>query len=156
MLAAHLFKGRFKDKGENKMNTGRSLIKFLLVLAMTVAVFGSVHAASYDIKEMTPQVKSALDARRARFEKLAALKAEGKIGENNHGYVEVFEAGSSAEEIAKAENIDRATIYNAIVSQNGLPADQSSIVEKVFAQVQRDKAAAGDSIQNESGQWIKK
>lgn len=156
MSAAGPLKDRFKDKGGNKMNKEKSLIKFLLVLVMTVTAFGSVYAASYDIKEMTPQVKSALDARRARFETLTALKAEGKIGENNTGYVEVLVPGSGVEEVVKPENIDRETIYKAIVSQNGLPADQSSVVEKVFAQVQRDKAAAGDSIQDESGQWVKK
>ncbi len=138
------------------MRTQRSLLNVLFVLFMTVALCGSAWAVSYDIKEMTPEVKTALDARRARFDQLASLKAEGKIGENNRGYVEVLSAGAGVNEVVQAENNDRATIYNTIIEQNGLTADTRSTVEKVFAQVQRDKAASGDPIQDESGQWTKK
>lgn len=138
------------------MRAQRSLFNVLFVLLMIFAVCGNALAVSYDIKEMTPEVKSALDARRSRFDQLASLKAEGKVGENNRGYVEVLSGGGGADELVKAENADRSTIYNAIMSQNGLSADARSTIEKVFAQVQRDKAAAGDSIQDESGQWNKK
>lgn len=123
----------------------------LLVTAQTVAV-----AASYDIKEMTPEVKSALDARRARYDELASLKAQGAVGENNQGYVEVLKNIGPAQSVVSSENQDRKLIYSTIVKQNGLPGNALPTVEKVFAQVQRDKAASGDSIQNESGQWTKK
>ncbi len=133
------------------------LFNFVFVLMMALSVCPSLLAASYDIKEMTPEVKSALDSRRGRFEQLSALKAAGKVGENNKGYVEVLSGGGvGAEGLVSAENSDRKTIYKTIVAQNGLPGDALSTVEKVFAQVQRDKAAPGDSIQNESGAWVKK
>lgn len=138
------------------MKVQRSLFNLLFAFLLTVAVSGSALAGSYDIKEMTPEIKAALDARRARFDQLTSLKAEGKIGENNRGYVHVLVPGSGADELVGPENNDRAMIYNAIISQNGLSKDDISTVEKVFAQVQRDKAVSGDSIQDESGQWIKK
>jgi uncharacterized protein YdbL (DUF1318 family) len=123
----------------------------LLTASMTAAL-----AATYDIKELTPQVKAALDARRSRFEQLSGLKSQGKIGENNSGYVQVLSGGDDVGDIVNAENKDRKFIYSAIVEQNGLPSGALTTVEKVFAQVQRDKASAGDSIQDESGSWIKK
>jgi uncharacterized protein YdbL (DUF1318 family) len=142
---------------ENNMRLSRAVLNFVFVSVMALTVCSNALAASYDIKEMTPEVKSALDARRGRFDQLAALKAEGKVGENNQGYVEVLSGGGvGAESLVSAENSDRKMIYKTIVAQNGLPGDALSTVEKVFAQVQRDKAASGDSIQNESGAWVKK
>ncbi|MBL8012839.1 MAG: YdbL family protein [Candidatus Omnitrophica bacterium] len=135
-------------------------ISFIFGLVATVLLTGAVHlssfAASYDIKEMTPEVKAALDARRGRFDQLASLKAQGAVGENNRGYVEVLKDMGPAQSVVASENQDRKLIYNTIVKQNDLPANSLTTIEKVFAQVQRDKAASGDSVQNESGAWTKK
>ncbi len=109
----------------------------------------------YSIKEMTPQVQGALENRRDRFDKLKELKASGAIGENNQGYVQVLAKGEGADEIVSAENADRKLIYEAIAKQNELQGALDTI-EKVFAQVQRDKATAGDKIQTEAGDWITK
>ena len=133
-----------------------TILSGILVLLLTAFVQTNLWAAKYDIKEMTPEVKSALDARRARYDQLTALKAEGKVGENNRGYVEALGSGGGAADVVAAENKDRKAIYNTIVTQNGLTADSLETIEKVFAQVQRDKAASGDSIQDESGNWKKK
>ena len=108
---------------------------------------------SYDIKELTPEVKSALDSRRERFDSLKQLKAQGTIGENNRGYVDALTADKNAKELAAAENKDRKFIYQTIAEQNGLPADAVSTIENVFAQVQRNKAVAGDKIQGSDGSW---
>ena len=111
---------------------------------------------TYDIKEMTPQVKAALDSRKDRFNELKSLKASGAVGENNRGYVEALSGDASVEALVAAENKDRKMIYQTIVEQNGLPPSALATVEAVFAQVQRDKAAAGDKIQDENGRWITK
>ena len=116
----------------------------------------TANAATYDIKEMTPEVKSALDNRKNRFDQLRALKQKGAIGENNHGYVEVIGGDSEAQSVADAENKDRRVIYKTIAEQNNLPGDALSTIETVFAQVQRDKANSGDKIQDASGSWITK
>ncbi len=129
----------------------KTLLAILFALALSVP---SVLAASYDIKEMTPEVKSALDGRRNRFDELKSLKAQGAIGENNQGYVEALK--TEGQSVVDAENRDRRFIYTTIVSQNGLPADALGTVEAVFAQVQRDKAASGDKIQDVSGSWTTK
>lgn len=109
----------------------------------------------YDLKEITPSVKSALDNRKARFSELQELKAQGVVGENNQGYVEVLKKGVNAESLVNAENKDRKLIYRAIEEQNNLQ-NALGTIEKVFGQVQRDKAKAGEKVQDEGGRWVTK
>lgn len=112
-------------------------------------------AGQYDIKEMTPEVQAALDHRRNRFEKLRELKARGIVGENNQGYVEVLADEPDAQSIIEAENRDRQVVYTTVEKQNNL-TNAMATIEKVFAQVQREKAQPGDKIQDENGQWLTK
>jgi len=120
----------------------------MLCLLATVAF-----AQAYDIKEMTPAVKAALESRKSRFSELRALKSQGVVGENNRGYVQALSDGAEVKALVNAENKDRKFVYEAIVEQNGLDASALTTVEKVFARVQRDKAAAGDKVQDENGGW---
>lgn len=111
--------------------------------------------AQYNIKEMTPQVQAALDARKSRFDQLRDLKNKGLVGENNHGYVEALSDDPSSKALVDAENKDRRFIYKTIEDQNNL-TEAMDIIEEVFAQVQRDKANPGDKIQEDNGQWVNK
>ena len=130
---------------------------FILLCFMSFALLTNQSWAEnkYSIKEMTPAVQAALDGRKDRFEQLSELKKKGLIGENNQGYVEVLVKGQGAEEPAAAENKDRQVIYQTIADQNGLK-DELSTIEKVFAEVQRDKAQSGEKIQNADGSWTTK
>ena len=129
-----------------------SLISLLLFCVTPNAL-----AAKYDIKEMTPAIQQALSSRQNRYNEIQALKAQGALGENKSGYLEVLAAAGNADGLASAENSDRRVIYQAIVEQNQLGgADGLEKVEEVFADVQRDKARSGDSIQLPSGEWTKK
>lgn len=138
----------------------KKFISTLLGLSFLAVVFGFypnivLAEGAYDIKEMTPEVKSALEGRRGRFEQLRELKAKSVVGENNRGYVEALGSDADAKAVVDAENSDRRLIYKTIEQQNNL-SDALSTIEKVFAQVQRDKASAGDKIQDESGNWVTK
>ncbi len=104
---------------------------------------------------LQPVLQQALESRRSRFEQLHDLKAKGIVGENNHGYVELFESNSAAKSLLESENRDRKMIYQTIAEQNGLEG-QLNLIEEVFAQVQRDKADSGDKIQDADGRWIQK
>jgi len=126
----------------------------VIVLFSAIALTQAAWAGSYDIKEMTSEIQQALSGRQARYGQLKQLKASGAIGESNEGYVEAL-SGSGAS-IASAENADRRVIYSAIVQQNNLGANGLAQVQKVFAEVQRDKAAPGESIQLPGGNWTKK
>ena len=128
---------------------------FLLIFLFLFA--GTLTAAQYDIKQMTPEIQQALQGRQSRYDSLQHMKSQGIIGENNSGYVEVLKnAVPDAPSVVSAENQDRRVIYQAIVQQNNLPAAGLEQVEAVFADVQREKARSGDSIQTASGSWVQK
>ena len=131
----------------------RLFISTLLFMAMCGASFAQ---GTYDIKQMTPQVKSALESRKTRFGELKALKAQGFVGENNRGYVETLGGGAYVMGLVADENKDRKFVYRTIVEQNGLSEDALTTVESVFAGVQRDKANAGDKVQDAGGNWMTK
>jgi len=127
------------------------------VLSGALLLYGSCVFAGgqYDLKEMTPEVQAALDNRRDRFEQLRELKAKGIVGENNRGYVEALEGDPQAESVVQAENRDRRIVYTTVEKQNNL-TDALSTIEKVFAQVQREKSQPGEKIQSEDGTWVTK
>ena len=127
-----------------------------LIGLMSLVRLDTVYAQKqYSIKEMTPEVQSALDNRRDRYEKLSELKVKGIVGENNQGYVTVLRKDEGAEAIVNAENNDRKIIYTTIAKQNGL-TDALGTIERVFAQEQRERAKPGEKIQNEDGRWVVK
>lgn len=135
-------------------------MKRWLLMAFAAAVFLScgqpASAQEYSIKKMTPEINQALENRRDRYNRLAEFKKQGAVGENNRGYVEVLADGGEAGAVVEAENKDRRVIYRTIAEQNDLDENALVIVEKVFAQVQQEKAAPGDKIQTEDGRWIAK
>jgi uncharacterized protein YdbL (DUF1318 family) len=131
--------------------------KFILSTLFLMALCAlSFAQGAYDIQNMTPEVKSALEARKTRFGEIKALKAQGFIGESNRGYIEALGGGKYVLELVAAENQDRRFIYQTIVEQNGLGKDALATVEGVFAGVQRDKAGPGDKVQDPSGNWMTK
>lgn len=111
--------------------------------------------AKYALKEMTPEVSTALDTRRARFDNLADLKSKGMVGEDDRGYVKALVSAPEVEAVVEAENKDRTIVYTTIARQNNL-AGEIATIEKVFAEVQRDKAKPGEKIQDANGQWVTK
>lgn len=125
----------------------------MMTVVLTGVLTAGAFAQTYDIKEMTPVVKSALEARKGRFAELKTAKSRGLVGESNRGYVEALGGGADIKALVAAENKDRRAVYQAIVEQNGLNAGALTTVEKVFAGVQRNKAEPGEKVQDENGQW---
>ncbi len=134
----------------------KKILILLVAVSLASGMIGTnALAQNYDIKEMTPAIKQALDNRRARFNELQKYKQTGAIGEDNHGYVAVLSAGGGASAVASDENRDRRVIYTAIAEQNNLSHAMGTI-EGVFAEVQRQKAQPGEYIQQDNGQWAVK
>lgn len=135
------------------------MLKKLSALMVTVALFAAAvpagEAKDYNIKQMTQEVSVALESRKQRYDRLAELKGRGVIGENKDGYISVLRHDPQTAELVKEENKDRKVIYQTIAEQNGL-ADAIQVIEEVFARVQREKAAAGEMVQQKDGQWKKK
>ena len=102
-----------------------------IVIFMMLMVSWPIHDGSpeskYSIKEMTPEVKAALDNRRDRYDLLKELKAKGSIGETNRGIVKVLKDQEGAVEIVEAENRDRKIIYKTIAQQNGWKSKQRDV-----------------------------
>lgn len=129
---------------------------FILILVLSAsAVFQSPRvsmAQNYKLKTLTPDAKDILDRRRDRNSAVLNLKNNQMVGENNHGYLTLLKDDSDAERIVEAENRDRKLLYQIIARQNNAP-EALPIVEKVFAEVQREQAAVGHRIQHPDGTW---
>jgi len=113
-------------------------------------------AGSMSLKFSTPETDRAINARRNRFGDLQNYKNQGLVGEGNKGYVVQLGGGGNVKALVDTENNDRSIIYHAIVEQNGMASSDIAIVQKTFAEVQREKASNGQKIQLGSGQWITK
>ncbi len=118
-------------------------------------VLPSAWAEAAQLKVKTPEVQSAIDSRKARYDAIKVFKAQGAIGEDNQGHVAALSGGAEAQLVA-AENADRELIYRAIVEQNNLPAGAIGTIRSTFAQEQRERAASGEKIQLPSGEWVRK
>ena len=116
----------------------------------------AVRAEQYDIKTMTPEVHKALQNRHARYAEIQQQKEAGLIGENNQGLLQALKDPSSTAGLIGAENADRLRIYDEIVKQNNLAPSSLPQIQAVFAEVQREKAKPGETIQLPSGEWTKK
>ena len=123
---------------------------------VVLAALPLCRAADYDFKELTPEIKKALQDRQTRYAQIQELKREGVIGENNKGYVTDLQNSSASSALASAENRDRRVIYENLATQNKLGGNGLLEVQRAFAEVQSDKAGSGDMIQSPSGDWKKK
>jgi len=98
-----------------------------------------------------------LNAVRARMEqRLSAideLKAQGAIGENNRGLLEVRSGGGNAGRVVSEENRDREIVYSEIAKKNNTSADQ---VGRARARRIAANSAPGVWLQRDNGEWYRK
>ncbi|MFU8847512.1 MAG: YdbL family protein [Opitutales bacterium] len=120
-------------------------LRFSLFLALLFSTSLSALAASLG------QVQAAM---KERLPAIQALWAEGKIGENNQGFVEA-RADLSAKEQAllRAENADRKAVYQAIASSTQSTPKQVGVQRA--AQISQ-RAAKGLWLQDAAGKWFQK
>lgn len=136
------------------MKNFRIAVFFLCLAAL--AAMPLCRAADYDFKELTPEIKKALQDRQTRYAQIQELKREGVIGENNKGYVTDLKNSSSTSSLTSAENRDRRTLYENLASQNKLGGNGLLEVQRAFAEVQKEKAGPGDMVQSSDGSWKRK
>jgi len=122
--------------------------KLLLLLALALgapALVSSLNAAED------------LNAVRARMEQrlptIDDLKAQGAIGENNRGLLEVRSGGGNASSVVSAENRDRETVYSEIAKKNNTSAEQ---VGRARARRIAANSAPGVWLQRDNGEWYRK
>ncbi|MCF6156989.1 MAG: DUF1318 domain-containing protein [wastewater metagenome] len=124
------------------MNKGtflKAAVSFFIIATFVFITQGYAEDIKARMKERLPAIKE--------------LKAKGIVGENNKGYLEFIGDVKEGEDIVNDENNDRKEVYKAIAAQQGIPAD---IVSKRRAMQIADKAAPGEWLQNENGEWYKK
>lgn len=118
--------------------------RFILCISIfLLAIFSTPAMAD------TTSIKSRM---KARLPIIKALKKNGTVGENNKGYLE-FITNKDKEDLVKAENQDRKTIYSAIAQQQGTAID---VVEIHRAAQIEQKAESGEWLQDANGKWYQK
>jgi hypothetical protein len=88
----------------------------------------------------------------ARKPVVAALLADGTVGENNQGYLE-FRGPRKQADVVAAENKDRATVYAAIAKKTKTTPDL--VGQRRAAQVAQ-QAPSGTWLQKPDGTWYRK
>lgn len=112
-----------------------------------------------ELRTRTPEVMASIESRRQRFPQVQQWKAKGCIGENSQGLLEARPGQGCGPEVTaliNAENRDRMTLYQILLQQNNMPPGDLVRVQAAFAKVNREKAAPGEWIQAENGQWVRK
>lgn len=88
-----------------------------------------------------------------RLGTIDSLKADGAIGENNQGFVEVRSKVGEAARVVAEENADRQIVYAAIAQKTGSTAAQ---VGQARARQIASGSASGVWLQSASGSWYQK
>jgi uncharacterized protein YdbL (DUF1318 family) len=122
-----------------------SLLRFSLLITLLFSSTLSALAANLG------QIKATIKERQPVIE---TLWAEGKIGENNQGLVEARGALSGQQqELVRAENADRKTVYQAIARSTQSTPKQVGVQRAVQIS---ERAAKGLWLQNAVGKWYLK
>ena len=119
----------------------RTAMQWLLIALTAVFFTAGLHASAQQrIKERLP----ALDA----------LKQEGKVGENNLGYVEARGSVTGPQrQLIAAENADREELYSVVAQRSGQTVED---VGKQRAVRITQIAASGVWLQDSRGRWYQK
>ena len=125
------------------MRTKIFITMISLLLSVLLITGASAFAGSAEIKARMKE----------RLPVINALKAEGVIGENNKGYLEVIGGNQAKKDVITAENSDRKQVYTPIAKQQGTSVD---LVGKRRAKQIAKKAKPGQWIQDQSNKWYQK
>ena len=107
-----------------------------------------------DVNVKEDKVLSEVRARMdQRLQQIQALKAQGAVGENNLGFLEVRGGQSEASEIVAAENQDRTMVYADTAKRTNTPVDQ---VGRTRAIRIAGRSLPGEWVQDQAGDWKKK
>jgi len=125
-------------------------MKTLSSLLLLVALFFAAPASFLQAAEDLAAVRARMEQRLPTIDE---LKAQGAIGENNRGLLEVRGGGGNASSVASAENRDREIVYAEIAKKNNTSADQ---VGRARARRIAANSAPGVWLQRDNGEWYKK
>lgn len=119
----------------------RNRTTLILIVTLAVTLFAGAALA-----------QSLKDRFIARKPAVAALLADGTVGENNQGFL-AFRGAKKQADVVAAENQDRATVYQAIARKTGTTPDL--VAQRRAAQV-AETAPPGTWLQKPDGGWYQK
>jgi len=100
---------------------------------------------AYAEEGLSPDIERAALSRKGRLSDLTTWEAQGVIGENKLGLVEIRgSADASVAQIVSAENSNRMTIYKGIAEKNGTSVEE---VQKLYAKKLQQNAPSGTPIE---------
>jgi len=116
-----------------------------------VIAFATLFVVAPAAQAQSPGIRQRMQE---RLSKIDTLKEEGRVGENNKGYLTVRGSLSADENsILVAENSDRSEVYEAIARRTNSDADT---VGRERAKQIADRAASGVWVQDSTGRWSRK
>lgn len=110
-------------------------------------------------KTDTEELRRLTEAQNRRLGALQQWMARGCIGENNQGFVEARPGQGCSGDVGRLigdENRDRQAIVDTFMRQNHVAPAEIGRVKASFAKAYRDRVAAGQWIQTDRGDWVKK
>ena len=111
-----------------------------------------------------PDVMTAIESRRARFDACARYKAMQCIGENRRGLAEYRKCEACQEgkvrdlvlNLILSENDDRWAIYETIKKNNRLPSSARRTLQETFRAEHETRTLSGELYQTQDGEWRSK
>ncbi|MGC9457639.1 MAG: YdbL family protein [Halothiobacillaceae bacterium] len=132
-----------------------------MVLAAATVLVGEARAEA-DLSIRSPAIDALRASMRARAGKLAPFYADGTVGFNRQGLVEIrsldgvpLNRRAELNQLVAQENEDRNALYREIAQANGRP-DWEGQIRDTFARVWAEEAPAGAQIQRADGSWTRK
>ena len=119
--------------------------RLFLVLGLLVG-FAAVASAADDLNSVKVRMAQ-------RLPQIDKLKAQGVVGENNRGMMELRGGDVDAGDAVAAENRDRGIVYAEIARQTGTSVEQ---VARHRARQIASLSAPGVWLQKDDGTWYKK
>ena len=121
------------------------LSRVFLVLGLLVG-FATEASAADDLNSVKARMAQ-------RLPQIDQLKAQGVVGENNRGMMELRGGDVDAGDAVAAENRDRGIVYAEIARQTGTSVEQ---VARHRARQIASLSASGVWLQKDDGSWYKK
>lgn len=90
---------------------------------------------------------------KARLDSIIALKNQGLIGEDAHGYLAYRTDQRPEQQLVQDENNDRRAVYSQIAKQQGVDA---ALVGQRRAKQIAEKATPGHWFRRADGSWYRK
>lgn len=119
--------------------------RLFLVLGLVVGLVAAASAAD-DLNSVKARMAQ-------RLPQIDQLKAQGVVGENNRGMMELRGGDVDAGDAVAAENRDRGIVYAEIARQTGTSVEQ---VARHRARQIASLSAPGVWLQKDDGTWYKK